>query len=108
MATDDRDLSRRQVLGAGAALGLAATAPAAPEIQAAIPAVRRKSAGQRVDFICSVCAGNGVARDAWAEWDAAMQEWVLGAAFDDAFCHDCEMETKLVRIGLATREPTGG
>jgi hypothetical protein len=60
------------------------------------------------DYICSQCAGNTVTRDAWAEWNAQAQDWVLGAAFDYAFCHDCEGETKLVEVDLETREPTGG
>ena len=47
-------------------------------------------------------------RDAWAEWDAETQDWTLGAAFDYAFCHDCEAETKLVEVDLKTREPTAG
>jgi hypothetical protein len=30
------------------------------------------------------------------------QEWVLGAAYDYAFCHDCEGETKLVEVEFAS------
>lgn len=61
-----------------------------------------------VDYVCNICGGKTVTRDAWAEWDAAAQAWTLGAAFDYSFCHDCEAETNLVEVDLATREPTGG
>ena len=46
-------------------------------------------------------------RDAWAEWNAGAQEWVLGAAYDYAYCHDCDEETNLVEVDLETREPAG-
>jgi hypothetical protein len=61
-----------------------------------------------VDYVCSLFGGNNVTGDAWAEWDGEAQHWVLGAAFDYAFCHDCEGETNLVEVDLTTREPTGG
>ena len=61
-----------------------------------------------VDYVCESCGGNSVTRDAWADWDAAAQDWGLGAVFDQAFCHDCGEETSLVEVDLATREPTGG
>ncbi|HEV2746955.1 MAG TPA: hypothetical protein VGW34_06615 [Allosphingosinicella sp.] len=67
-----------------------------------------QAAGEAVDYVCKTCGGNSVTRDAWAEWDAEAQEWVLGAAFDYAFCHHCEEETNLVEVELASGEPTGG
>ena len=63
-------------------------------------------APKRVDYVCSFCDGNTVTRDAWAAWDADEQDWVLGAAFDYAYCHDCDSETNLVEVDLATRTPT--
>jgi hypothetical protein len=56
-----------------------------------------------VDYICNQCGGNSVTRDAWAEWDAEEQDWVLGAVYDYAFCHDCQEETRLeeVQVGEA-------
>jgi hypothetical protein len=65
-----------------------------------------------VTYICSTCDGETVTRDAWAEWDVEAQDWVLGAAFDDAFCHDCEAETRLVEVvieagGAADRASQG-
>lgn len=59
----------------------------------------------RFDYVCQTCGGNTVTRDAWAEWDTEEQEWVLGAAYDYAFCHDCQAETHLVEIEL---EPETG
>jgi hypothetical protein len=53
-----------------------------------------------VDYVCHLCRGNSVTRDAWAEWDVAEQEWVLGAAYDYAFCHDCQKETRLEEVQL--------
>jgi hypothetical protein len=57
--------------------------------------------GKRFTYVCNMCGGNIVTRDAWAEWDVAEQEWVLGAAYDYAFCHDCQAETRLVEVELA-------
>ena len=59
-----------------------------------------------VDYVCNMCGGNSVTRDAWADWDSDAQEWGLGAAFDYAYCHHCQEETKLVEVDLATRVPT--
>jgi hypothetical protein len=55
----------------------------------------------RVTFICETCSSKLVTRDAWAEWDEELQDWVLGAAFDYAFCHVCEEETNLEEVTLA-------
>lgn len=56
---------------------------------------------KRVTFVCKQCGGTTVTRDAWAEWNVDDQEWQLGAAYDYAFCHDCEAETHLVEVELA-------
>lgn len=53
-----------------------------------------------VDYVCNMCGGNTVTRDAWAEWDAAAQDWVLGAAFDYGHCHDCDGEARLEETAL--------
>jgi hypothetical protein len=60
--------------------------------------------GKRITFICNKCGGNTVTRDAWAGWDVAAQDWVLGAAYDYAFCHDCEEETHLIDVELEPSE----
>lgn len=54
----------------------------------------------RVTFTCEACGSKLVTRDAWAEWNEDEQDWVLGAAFDYAFCHTCEKETRLVEQPL--------
>jgi hypothetical protein len=56
--------------------------------------------GKRVTFVCNMCGGKTVTRDAWAEWDVEAQGWVLGAAYDYTFCHDCEKETHLIEVEL--------
>jgi hypothetical protein len=55
---------------------------------------------RRIDIICGTCGGRNVARDAWASWDVARQDWVLGAVFDYGHCHDCEGETRLIEVAL--------
>ena len=57
----------------------------------------------RVTFTCKTCGSKLVTRDAWAEWDEDSQNWVLGAAYDYAFCHACEGETHLVEQPLPDR-----
>jgi len=54
----------------------------------------------RVTYVCNMCGGKTVTRDAWAAWDVDGQQWVLGAAYDYAFCHDCEGETRLIEVEL--------
>jgi hypothetical protein len=39
-------------------------------------------------------------RDAWAEWDAAAQNWVLGSVYDCGYCHDCDAEARLEEVPL--------
>ena len=56
---------------------------------------------KRVTFVCEKCGSHLVTRDAWAEWDEEEQEWVLGAAYDYTFCHNCEVETNLLEVELA-------
>lgn len=52
--------------------------------------------------MCAECGSTAVTRDAWAEWDEARQEWVLGAVFDDGFCHACEQAATLVEQPILT------
>lgn len=54
-----------------------------------------------VDRICGTCGGKNVSRDAWADWDVHTQDWVLGAVYDYAFCHDCQEETRLEEVEVA-------
>lgn len=56
--------------------------------------------GKRVTYVCETCGSDHVTRDAWAEWDAGTQKWMLGAAYDYAFCHRCQNETHLEEVAL--------
>lgn len=49
---------------------------------------------------CSSCGSADVMRDAWARWDDAVQDWVLGAVFDAAFCETCERDATLSQLPL--------
>lgn len=53
-----------------------------------------------IDILCGMCGGKNVSRDAWASWDVAAQDWVLGAVFDEPYCHDCEESWALVEKEL--------
>lgn len=54
----------------------------------------------RVTYVCIRCGSRKVARDAWAEWDEDVQEWVLGSSHDYAYCHRCASETRLVEVSF--------
>lgn len=49
----------------------------------------------KVQMVCEDCGSTDVSRDAWADWDAASQEWVLRTVFDYAHCHQCDAETNI-------------
>ena len=92
---DDPELTRREVLGVAGALGVAAGASTAADAGAPAAPDPSKPAEPRIDVVCRSCGSRNVGRDPWADWDVAAQDRVLGAAFDDAFCHDCETKTRL-------------
>lgn len=58
-----------------------------------------------ITFVCETCGSDTVTRDAWAEWDVEAQEWVLGAAYDYAFCHACQEGTHLREVPFAPLPP---
>jgi hypothetical protein len=39
--------------------------------------------------------------DAWADWDAEQQDWVLHDTLTEAFCRKCDGETHLLKVELA-------
>jgi hypothetical protein len=53
-----------------------------------------------IDIVCNMCGGKNVTRDAWSNWEGQDQDWVLGAVFDYAYCHDCDEETRLEEVEL--------
>lgn len=57
----------------------------------------------KIEYICDKCDSDNISRDAWANWDTSTQEWVLGAVFDYAHCHDCDAEARLVERPFANR-----
>ena len=58
--------------------------------------------GERpVRIVCAWCESDRVSRDAWADWDAERQAWVLGAVFDDGFCHQCGCVRRLAEVRLS-------
>lgn len=54
----------------------------------------------KVEFTCAYCGSSEISRDAWADWNAETQSWVLGAVFDYAHCHRCEGETSLAERAI--------
>lgn len=58
----------------------------------------------KIDIVCGTCGSRNVSRDAWADWDALTQQWVLGTVFDYGHCHDCEAESRLQEIELQGAE----
>ena len=59
---------------------------------------------KRVTYICGECGSSDVLMDAWAEWDARAQEWVLHDTLTNSFCGRCDGETRLIEIELETRQ----
>jgi hypothetical protein len=109
MAADDPrggDPTRREVLGAGAASAVAALVARETPASAAPAPEPVPSASPRgppsIDIVCRECGGNNVSRDAWAEWDVASQQWMLGSVFDHAYCHDCGEKASLDEVPAAT------
>jgi len=59
------------------------------------------SSPSQIEYACVRCGGVAVTRDAWAEWNARQQAWVLSETFDFAFCHQCHRETHLTERPVA-------
>lgn len=51
-------------------------------------------------MVCEKCRSELVTRDAWAEWDVDDQEWVLGAVYDYAYCHECQGDARIEDIAI--------
>lgn len=49
----------------------------------------------RVRMVCADCGSEQVTRDAWAEWNAELRAWQLGAVFDYAYCHRCQRSARI-------------
>lgn len=55
---------------------------------------------RRVNYICPECGSSDVLLDAWAEWDATLQDWVLHDTLTHAYCRRCDGETRLQEVVL--------
>lgn len=40
-------------------------------------------------YVCARCGSEAISREAWAQWDADAQQWVIATLFDFAHCHSC-------------------
>jgi hypothetical protein len=58
-----------------------------------------------LQIVCGCCGSNQTRRDAWAEWDVAKQDWVLGNVFDDGACENCEDTSSLEEVELTEVYP---
>jgi len=108
MPPENPDLTRRALLAAGAALGLTAATPVGAAPPATAPPPPRRATEPPlpvrieppVRYACCRCGGTNVTLDAWAEWDADVQAWVMASVYDHAYCHDCDDETRLDEIAF--------
>jgi len=108
LAAERHNVSRRTVLGAGAAATVIAVAgPRAAgqppiEASAAAPSSSPPKAGPRasarIDFVCARCRGSNVTSDTVSRWDAATQRWIITGHYDWGECYDCEEETRLEEV----------
>ena len=56
--------------------------------------------------ICATCGSERVVRHAWACWNREAGLWELEQVLDDAYCHQCNAETKL-QWGTPEQPATG-
>ena len=49
---------------------------------------------EKTEPTCTNCGSTNVRVDAFAEWDADQQKWVLSDTYDNGFCNDCESDLK--------------
>lgn len=111
MAAARHNLTRRAVLGAGAALAAAAVTGASSAAVASAPAAAPGSRARRtsaIDIFCGKCGSRDVSRDAWANWDTDEQAWVLGPVFDYGHCHVCDDEVWLEEVELSIQPSRTG
>jgi ribosomal protein L37AE/L43A len=55
---------------------------------------------KREQYVCAECGGLNVEKDAWAVWNVKEQKWELEDVYDQAYCKDCDGETKLAAVEL--------
>ena len=52
----------------------------------------------RFTIHCSICDGQNIRGDAYAEWDFEQQEWALSNVFDARICDDCGHEVNVYEV----------
>jgi hypothetical protein len=60
---------------------------------------------KHIAIICGTCGSDKVSRDAWANWDTRLQQWVLGSIFEYGHCHRCDRESRLIEVELTSASP---
>lgn len=55
---------------------------------------------QKLNYVCSSCKSEDVVLDAYAKWNKENQKWVLGNAYETAYCNICEADTRLQELTL--------
>lgn len=59
----------------------------------------------KITICCGRCRSSDVRRDAYAEWNAETQDWVLCDVYDHGFCNACEGDAILVERHFDTGLP---
>ncbi|MYB77841.1 MAG: hypothetical protein F4X83_12290 [Chloroflexi bacterium] len=69
---------------------------------------------RRIDYRCKTCGSNEMAFDATAEWDADLQNFVVGTTYDTGWCNSetCQGEERSAftcdaETGEELRQPPG-
>ncbi|WP_298938015.1 hypothetical protein [uncultured Ruegeria sp.] len=69
---------------------------------------------RRIEMRCTGCGSTDVRRDASAEWDPEVQDWVVVDTYDQSWCNsdkcdgaDCFTEPFDIDTGEELREPPG-
>lgn len=57
----------------------------------------------RTHMVCAMCGSTDVRADAYAEWDADTDQWVLHSTYDEKHCESCEIRTSLLEVDEATQ-----
>ena len=68
-----------------------------------MPTVNQIIKNTSVKPVCTECGSDDVLADAWAEWDAAAQEWVLRQTFDDYVCEVCGGECSVEWVNTSKK-----
>lgn len=68
--------------------------------------LRETTSMPTIRMTCPECGSTHITKDAMAEWDETMQQWVLCAVYDCETCQDCEAErdSLALRIKIASND----